>query len=229
MQKNISLLSFVFAVIRRDMLVSLRKRSELANPILFFIIVIALFPLGLGPDSNQLAMLAPGVLWVTALLASMLSADALFRSDYDDATLETLLLSPGSLYFASLGKIIAHWLLTGLPLVLVSPLLATMLQLPSHGIPVLMASLALGTACLSFVGAIGSALTVGLRKGGLLLALLVLPLYVPVLIFGSSAVQSAVEGVAVLPQLAMLGVFLLLAVAFAPLAIAGGLRISCDQ
>ena len=229
MQKNISLLSFVFAVIRRDMLVSLRKRSELANPILFFIIVIALFPLGLGPDSNQLAMLAPGVLWVTALLASMLSADALFRSDYDDATLETLLLSPGSLYFASLGKIIAHWLLTGLPLVLVSPLLATMLQLPSHGIPVLMASLALGTACLSFVGAIGSALTVGLRKGGLLLALLVLPLYVPVLIFGSSAVQSAVEGADYLGQLAVLGGFLLVALALAPAAIAGGLRISVDQ
>lgn len=229
MKKNISLLSFVFAVIRRDMLVSLRKRSELANPILFFIIVIALFPLGLGPDSNQLAMLAPGVLWVTALLASMLSADALFRSDYDDATLETLLLSPGSLYFASLGKIIAHWLLTGLPLVLVSPLLATMLQLPSHGIPVLMASLALGTACLSFVGAIGSALTVGLRKGGLLLALLVLPLYVPVLIFGSSAVQSAVEGADYLGQLAVLGGFLLVALALAPAAIAGGLRISVDQ
>ena len=221
--------SFVWAVLRRELLVSLRRRSELFNPLLFFLMVVTLFPLGLGPDGEQLAAIAPGVLWVTALLACLLASDALFRGDFDDATLEVALLSPGSLYLTALAKVIAHWLLTGLPLVLLSPLLALMMQLPASGLLALLVSLAIGTACLSFIGAIGAALIVGLRRGGLLLALLVLPLYVPVLIFGSAAVQVAVAGGDYSGQLAVLAGFLMLAIGLAPAAIAGALRISVDQ
>lgn len=217
------------ATLRREVLIASRRGSEWANPLLFFVMVCSLFPLGLGPDPRQLANLAPGILWVVALLAAMMATEGLFRGDFEDGTLEHMLLSPLPLYGHVLAKTLAHWLLSGVPLSILSPLLAVLLQLPASGVPALMVSLLLGSAVLSFIGAIAAALTVGLRRGGLLMSLIVLPLYIPVLIFGSSAVQSAVEGVAVLPQLAMLGVFLLLAVAFAPLAIAGGLRISCDQ
>ncbi len=226
---SISVLGLLLAMLRRDITAALRRRAEVANPILFFIIVCSLFPLGLGPDPRQLALLAPGILWVVALLSCLMAADGLFRSDFDDATLEQMVLSPSSLYLQVLAKTTGHWLLTGFPLTAVSPLLAAMLQLPPAGTLALVASLGLGTAVLSFIGAIGAALTVGLRKGGLLLSLIVLPLYIPVLIFGSSAVQAAVGGHAYAPQLALLGALLLLALALAPLAIAGGLRISLDQ
>ncbi|MBD2859024.1 heme exporter protein CcmB [Spongiibacter sp. KMU-158] len=214
---------------RRDMLASLRRGSEWSNPLIFFVMVCALFPLGIGPDPKQLAVLAPGILWVVALLASMLATDSLFRSDFDDASLEQVLLSGSPLFPQVLAKTLAHWCMTGLPLSLVSPLLGVLLQLPTSGMWALLLSLAIGTVVLSVIGAIGAALTVGLRKGGLLLSLIVLPLYIPVLIFGSSAVQTAVEGASYTPQLALLGALLLGAIALAPLAIGAALRISVDQ
>lgn len=217
------------AVLRRDLTAALRRRAEVANPLLFFIIVCSLFPLGLGPDPELLATLAPGILWVVALLSCLMAADNLFRSDFEDATLEQMVLSPASLYLQVLAKTFGHWLLTGFPLTLLSPVLAVMLQLPAAGIGALLISLALGTAVLSFIGAIGAGLTVGLRRGGLLLSLIVLPLYVPVLIFGSSAVYAALAGYTWGVQIAVLGALLALALALAPLAIAGGLRISLDQ
>ncbi|MEX1669277.1 heme exporter protein CcmB [Zhongshania guokunii] len=221
--------SLVVAVLRRDLSAAARRGSEWSNPLVFFIMVCALFPLGIGPQPARLAELAPGILWVVALLASLLASDSVFRGDYDDATLEQMLLSHQPLYPQVIAKTIAHWLLSGLPLSLLSPLLGVLLHLPMAGMGALMASLALGSAVLSFIGAIGAALTVGLRKGGLLLSLIILPLYIPVLIFGSSAVKAAVEAGPYLPQLAMLGVFFLLALALAPLAICGALRISVDQ
>jgi heme exporter protein B len=224
-----SLFGLGFAVLRRDLLAAARRGSEWSNPLVFFIMVCALFPLGIGPQPERLAELAPGILWVVALLASLLASDTVFRSDYDDATLEQMLLSHQPLYPQVIAKTLAHWLLSGLPLSLLSPLLGILLHLPMAGMAALMASLALGSAVLSFIGAIGAALTVGLRKGGLLLSLIILPLYIPVLIFGSSAVKTAVEGGLYLPQLAMLGVFFLVALGLAPLAICGALRISVDQ
>ncbi|WP_223826242.1 heme exporter protein CcmB [Spongiibacter pelagi] len=222
-------MSLVWAIMRRDMLASLRRGSEWSNPLIFFVMVCALFPLGIGPDPKQLAVLAPGILWVVALLASMLATDSLFRSDFDDASLEQVLLSGSPLFPQVLAKTLAHWCMTGLPLSLVSPLLGVLLQLPTSGMWALLLSLAIGTVVLSVIGAIGAALTVGLRKGGLLLSLIVLPLYIPVLIFGSSAVQTAVEGASYTPQLALLGALLLGAIALAPLAIGAALRISVDQ
>lgn len=223
------LVHLAVAVLRRDLMASLRRGSEWSNPLIFFVMVCALFPLGIGPEPDRLAELAPGILWVVALLASLLATDSLFRGDFDDATLEQMLLSHQPLYPQVLAKTLAHWLMTGLPLSILSPLLGVLLQLPTTGMLALMASLLLGTTVLSFIGAIGAALTVGLRKGGLLLSLIVLPLYIPVLIFGSSAVKSAVEGGEYFPQLAMLGVFYLVALALSPLAICGALRISVDQ
>ena len=182
------------AALRRDLMLSLRRKSELVNPLIFFLMVITLFPLGVSPEPGFLAQLAPGVLWVAALLATLLSMDSLFRSDFDDGSLEQLLLSPQPLFVVVLAKIAAHWMMTGLALTLVAPLIGVMLFLPSEGMPGLMLSLLLGTPTLSLVGAIGAALTVGLRKGGVLISLLVLPLYIPVLIFGTGAVQAAVTG-----------------------------------
>lgn len=227
--KPLSIWSVMVALLRRDLQASLRRGSEWSNPLLFFLMVCSLFPLGIGPERQQLAVLAPGIIWVVALLASMMATDSLFRGDYDDASLEQLLLSPLPLYPLVLAKTFGHWLVSGLPLSVLSPLLAIILQLPPQGVPVLVLSLLLGTGVLSFIGAIGAGLTVGLRKGGLLLSLIVLPLYIPVLIFGSAAVKSAVDGGAYLPPLAVLAAFLMAAVALAPLAIAGALRISVDQ
>lgn len=229
MAEGLSPLQVMRRVIRRDLLLAARRRAEIANPLLFFLMVCTLFPLGIGPDPKQLAALAPGVLWVTALLACLLASDGLFRSDYDDGSLEQMLLSPGSLYLLTLAKSIAHWLLTGLPLALLSPLLGLLLQLPGAALPALVGSLLIGTGVLSLIGAIGAALTVGLRRGGMLLSLLVLPLYVPVLIFGSSAVQTAVEGFAYRGHLAVLGALLALALALAPFAVASAVRISVDN
>jgi heme exporter protein B len=221
--------AIMWRVIRRDLLIALRRRAEVANPVLFLLMVCALFPLGLGPEPARLAAVAPGVIWVVALLACLLASDSVFRSDFDDGSLEQMLLSPSSLYLLALAKSIAHWLIAGLPLALLAPVLALLLQLPAAAIPALMASLLLGTAVLSLIGAIGAALTVGLRRGGLLLALVVLPLYVPVLIFGASAVQAAAEGFSSSGQLAVLGALLALAIPLAPFAIAAGLRVSVDN
>ncbi len=216
------------ALLRRDVMLALRQRGQLANPLLFFVLVVALFPLGMNPDPGLLRSIGPGVIWVGALLAAMLALESMFRSDFDDGALEQMLLTPYPLPLLVLAKVTAHWLVTGVPLLLVSPLLALLLHLDGEAILILLATLALGTPLLSLIGAIGVALTVGLRRGGVLLSLLVLPLYVPVLIFAAGAVGNAAAGMAVTGQLAFLGALLALAVALAPLATAAALRISLD-
>ena len=223
------LLPFLFACLRRQLLVAYRRPVEVLNPLMFFLLVVMLFPLGVGPDPQQLQKFAPGILWIVALLATMMAAEGMFRGDWEDGSLELLLLSPQPLFLSSLTYVIAHWLVTGLPLTLLSPLFATMLQLPPEGIPVLMVSLLLGTSILSLVGSIGAALTVGLKRGGMLISLLVLPFYVPILIFGSSAVRNAALSADPVPQIMLLGGMLSLAIALAPFAIAAGLRISVDS
>tara|TARA_R110002110_G_scaffold66978_1_gene183035 strand:+ start:132302 stop:132988 length:687 start_codon:yes stop_codon:yes gene_type:complete len=220
--------AFCYRLLRRQLVLAVRRPIEIANPLLFFAMVVALFPLGLGPAPDKLAGFAPGILWIIALLSNLLTSDAVFRSDFDDGSLEQLLLSPQPLYISVLSYIAAHWLITGLMLALISPVFALMLNLPGAAIPALVVSLLLGTGVLSLVGGIGAALTVGLKRGGMLISLLILPLYMPVLIFGSAAVNGAVLGAPAAPYLAILGAMLCLAVALAPLAIAAGLRISVD-
>ncbi len=212
--------------LRRDLLLAFRRRGEAASPLVFFIMVSTLVPLGITPESARLAEIAPGIIWVMALLATLLSTDGLFASDYQDGSLEQLLISPQMLAMPVLGKITAHWMVTGLPLALASPILGVMLSLPDEGYLPMVASLALGTGCLSLIGAVGAALTVSLRKGGLLLSLLVMPLYMPVIIFGSATVQSAIDGFAWSGPLAILGAMLAAAIALCPLAAAGGLRLT---
>jgi len=215
-------------LLRRQLVLAVRRPIDIGNPLLFFAMVVALFPLGLGPAPDTLAEFAPGILWIVALLSNLLTSDGVFRSDFDDGSLEQLLLSPQPLYLSVLSYICAHWLVTGLLLALVSPVFALMLNLPVAGIAALFGSLLLGSAVLSLVGGIGAALTVGLKRGGMLISLLILPLYMPVLIFGSAAVKAAVTGAPAGPYLAILGAMLSLAVALAPFAISAGLRISVD-
>ncbi len=217
-----------FGVLRRDLKLGIRKRTELLNPLLFFVLVVSLFPLGVGPGPKMLATIAPGIIWVAALLATLLSMERLFRSDFEDGALEQLLLSPHPLALLVLAKVLAHWLITGLPLILVAPLLGVLLHLPTEAIQTLPLTLLLGTPVLSLIGAIGVALTVALRRGGVLLTLLVLPLYVPVLIFGSAAVAAAADGLPISGQLALLGAMLALALTLSPFATAAGLRISAE-
>ncbi len=221
-------LDFALRLLRRQLVLALRRPVEIGNPLLFFAMVVALFPLGLGPSPKTLTTFAPGILWIVALLANLLTAELLFRSDFEDGSLEQLLLSPQSLYISVLSYVLAQWLITGALLALLSPLFAVMLSLDSAAIPTLMLSLLLGSGVLSLIGAIGAALTVGLKRGGMLVALLVLPLYMPVLIFGSAAVQAAALGLPSAPHLAVLGAMLCLAIALAPLAMAAALRISID-
>ncbi|MDD5460938.1 MAG: heme exporter protein CcmB [Methylococcales bacterium] len=217
-----------FAIIRRDLVLALRRRSEIANPLLFFILVITLFPLGIGAQPNLLQAIAPGIIWVSALLAAMLSLDSLFRSDFDDGSLEQILLSSHPASLLVLGKIIAHWLVTGLPLLLISPLLAIFLGMPTHSLGILLLTLLLGTPVLSLIGAIGVALTVGLRRGGMILSLLVLPLYVPVLIFASNAVEMAGSGLPVNAQVNILISILLMTLVLAPWPTAAALKMSIN-
>ena len=204
----------------------MRRRSELANPMLFFVMVIVLFPLGVGADPELLEQMSSGVVWVAALLAALLMLDSIFRSDFEDGTLEQILIGAHPVPMLVLAKVIAHWLVTGLPLLLVAPVLATFLGMNPDAIGVLMLSLLLGTPVLSLIGSIGVALTVGLRRGGVILSLLVLPLYVPVLIFGAAAVDAAASGMPVTGQIYIMAAFLVLAVTLAPLAAAAALRIS---
>ncbi|WP_426416781.1 heme exporter protein CcmB [Aestuariirhabdus sp. LZHN29] len=213
-------------VLRRDLRLALRNQSDLANPLIFFIMVATLFPLGVTPDKEFLGEISIGIIWVAALLATLLSLDAMFRSDYDDGSLEQLLLSPYPLYLLVLAKVVSHWMVSGLLLTLLFPLLAVVLFLPWEGYPAMLASLLLGTPLLSLIGAIGAALTVGLKKGGVLLSLLILPLYVPVLIFGTGAVGAAVNGTPYIGHLLWLAVFLVMALTLAPFAIAAALRVS---
>jgi heme exporter protein B len=216
------------ATLTRELQIALRSPGNMLNPLMFFIIAVSLFPLGGGADPEWLGRIAPGVLWVTALLAVMLSMESLFRSDYEDGTLEQLLLSPQPLYFQLLMKIFGHWLVTGLPLVVVAPVLAYMLALPAEGYAPLLWGLLLGTPTLNFIGAIGAALTVGLARSGLLLAVLVLPLSIPVLVFGAGMVETTLNGLPVAGIAAVLGALLVLALTLSPLAIAAALRISVN-
>ena len=225
---TLSTAQFCRRLMRRQLVLAIRRPIEIGNPLLFFTMVVALFPLGLGPAPAQLAEFAPGVLWIIALLSNLLTSDAVFRGDFEDGSLEQLLLSPQPLYLSVLAYIGAHWLVTGLLLALVSPVFALMLNLSAASIPALMGSLLLGTGVLSLLGCIGAALTVGLKRGGMLISLLILPLYMPVLIFGSAAVNAAVMGNPAGPYLAILGGMLCFAVALAPFAVAAGLRISID-
>ena len=216
----------VVTLIRRELKTALRNRAEILNPLWFFLIVITLFPLGIGPEPQLLARIAPGVVWVAALLASLLSLERLFRDDLLDGSLEQLLLLPSPLAVTVAGKVCAHWLVTGLPLLLLSPLVALLLSLDFTTWRAVALTLLLGTPTLSFIGAIGAALTVGLRKGGVLLSLLVLPLSIPVLIFASGAIQAAANGMAIDGYLAILGAMLAGSLTLAPFAAAAALRIS---
>jgi heme exporter protein B len=213
-------------ILRRDIFIALRQRGDIFNPLLFFIMVAIMMPLWLSPDPKALSILAPGLIWGIALLAILLSLDGLFRSDYEDGALEQLILSPQPLYFTVLAKIVAHWLTTGLPLTLVAPLLGVLLFLPTEGFMPMWLSLLIGTASLSLIGAIGAALTVSLHKGGVLLSLIIMPLYTPVLIFGVTTIVSAIAGNSIGVPLAILGAFLAMAIALAPLAIGAALKMS---
>jgi heme exporter protein B len=211
-----------------DLLLLLRRRGDLARPLIFFLIVSTLIPLGVSPEPQLLIELAPGLIWIMALLATLLSLDGLFAEDYQDGTLQQMLVSPNLLFMPVLGKVAAHWLVMGLPLALLSPVIALMFSLPSQALMPMVLSLVLGTAVLSFIGAVGAALTLPLRRGGVLLALLVMPFYMPVLIFGSATIQSALDGLLWTGPLAVLGAFLVLAIALCPLAIVGALRVSTE-
>jgi len=217
------------AIVRRDLVLAMRRRSEIANPVLFFILVITLFPLGIGAQPKLLQAIAPGIIWVSALLATMLSLDSLFRSDFDDGSLEQILLSPHPTSVLVLGKITAHWLTTGLPLLIVAPLLAVFLGMPNQSLSILLLTLLLGTPILSLIGAVGVALTVGLRRGGMILSLLVLPLYVPVLIFASNAVDMASNGLPFDAQINILISLLLMALVLAPWPTAAALKMSINS
>ncbi|CAN5321712.1 heme exporter protein CcmB [soil metagenome] len=211
----------LLGLFQRELQLALRQKFDVVMPLLFFVIVVSLFPLAISPEPALLQKIAPGVIWVAALLASLLAMDRLFRSDYEDGTLEQLLLTPQPVTLLVTVKVLAHWILTGIPLIIMAPLLAKMLYLPFHSLMLLTLSLILGTPVLSFIGAIGSALTVNLRSSGVLLALLVLPLFIPVLIFGVSAatvINSA-------GHLAILAAFLALSLSLAPIAITAALRI----
>ena len=226
---ELSLSQIFLLALKRDILLAYRKRGELVNPLVFFLIVATLFPLGVSPNPEFLAQVAPGVVWVAALLATLLSMDSLFRSDFDDGSLEQMLLSPHPLSLLVLAKVTGHWLMTGLPLAIISPLLGLMLYLPESGYLALVISLLLGTPVLILIGAIGAGLTVGLRKGSVLLSLLVLPLFIPVLIFGAGTVLAGVNGLPIGGYLALLGAMLALALALAPVAISAAIRISVGQ
>lgn len=220
--------SAFIALLKRDLMLSYRHRNELLNPLLFFVIVVTLFPLGTSPEKQLLQTMAPGVIWVAALLAAMLSLDSLFKSDYEDGTLEQMMLSHHSNAVLVLAKIISHWLVTGVPIILMAPLLGLFMFMPIEGIKTLMLTLLLGTPILSLVGAIGMGLTLGLNRGGMLLSLLVLPLYIPVLIFSANAVDASLAGLEIKGQLYFLGALLVLSITLAPIATATALKISVE-
>ena len=228
-QANIISYRHAFSLIlKRDLLVAFRHKDDILNPLLFFIIVVTLFPLGIGPESNTLARIAPGIIWVSALLASLLSLDRLFKLDYVDGSLEQMLISPTPLFIFTLAKVSAHWLLTGLPLILIAPLLGVLLHLPDQAYSALMLTLLLGTPVLSFLGAIGVALTVGIKKGGVILSLIVLPLYIPVLIFATSAIDTAALSLPYQGQLAIIAALFFGSLSLAPLAIGAALKVSTN-
>lgn len=220
------LLRGLTSIVRRDLLLAWKRPGDVLNPLFFFAMVSALFPLAMGPNAEQLSIISPGVLWVAALLAVLLSLNSLYLSDFEDGSLEQILLSPQPLPLLALGKCLAHWLVSGLPLVMVSPIVAMTFRMPSGTIAVLMLSLLFGTISLSLLGSIGAALTVGLNRGNALLSLLILPLAMPVLIFGARTVSLAAAGDSVAAGIYFLAAYCMLALSFAPFATAAALRIS---
>ena len=218
----------IFAVARRDLLMVMRRKSEVLTALFFFVIVTSLFPLGIGPEPTLLRKIAPGVLWVAALLATMLGLQRMFAADHTDGTLEQMAISPTPLVMLVVGKIGAHWLVSGLPLVLVAPVLGIQFDLDASALGVLVVALLLGTPLLSLIGSIGAALTLGVRGGGVLLSLLVLPLFIPALIFGAGAVEAHISGLGAGGHLSLLAAMLALAVFFAPWATTAALRIALE-
>ncbi|MGO9446641.1 MAG: heme exporter protein CcmB [Thiobacillaceae bacterium] len=225
---KVGFFSTLLWVLKRDFLVVMRRRGDLAATLFFFVMVASLFPMGVGPEPQMLRVIAPGIVWVAALLASTLSLNRLFASDYADGTLEQVLLSPEPLSMLVMGKMLAHWLISGLPLVLISPLIALQFDQPAASYGPMLLALLLGTPLLSLIGGIGAALTLGIRGSGVLTTLLVLPLYVPVLIFGSSAISSGASGMDISGQLSILAGLLLLGLATTPWAISTALRIAVE-
>lgn len=215
-------------IVWRDLMLAWRRRADMLATVFFFVIVVSLFPLGIGPETQLLRQIAPGVVWVAALLASLLSLSRLFANDYQDGTLEQLLLTPQPLYLVVLGKTLAHWIVSEVPLVLIAPLLGLQFGLDAKTLWILLASLLLGTPVLSLIGSIGAALTLGLRGGGILISLLVLPLYIPALIFGAGAVDASVMGMSPAANLYLLGAFAIVSLLFSPWATAAALRISLE-
>lgn len=222
MSASVSLL----ALFKRDFVIAFRNRGELLNPLIFFLMVASLFPLAVTPDPKFLGLIAAGIIWVGALLATLLSLDLMFKSDFEDGSLEQALLQPTPSIFFVCVKTVLHWLVSGVPLTLVAPILGVMLALPEGGFQPLMISLLLGTPILSLLGSIGAGLTVGLKKGGMLMPLLILPLYIPVLIFAASSVQAGIDGNAYIGHMAFLGAYLALMLVVAPWASAAALKIS---
>lgn len=216
------------AILARDLRIAARRRADVLTTFFFFVIVVSLFPLGIGPEPETLRAIAPGIVWVGALLAAMLSLARMFSADFADGTLEQMLLAPEPLTWLVLAKVAGHWMTTGLPLVLIGPLLGLQFDLPADALGVLLAGLLIGTPALSLIGAVGAALTLGVRGGGALTSLLVLPLYVPVLIFGAGAVAATANGTGAGGHLSLLGAMLFLSAVFAPWAIGAALRISLE-
>lgn len=220
---------FLAQSFRRELLLSFRNRSDLMNPLIFFFCIVIFVPLAISPDERLLSTLAPGMVWIIALLSVLLSLDSLFSGDFEDGSLEQMFLSGQSLYWVVFVKGLVHWLVTGIPLSLLSPVLGLMMSLPADAYFVLVVSLLLGSGSLSFIGAIGSALTVSLRRGGVLISLIIIPLYVPVLIFGSGAVTSTIDGFSVSGQLAILAALFIASATLSPLACSGALRLSLNR
>lgn len=215
-------------IVWRDLMLAWRRRSDMLSTVFFFVIVVSLFPLGIGPETQLLRSIAPGVVWVAALLASMLSLGRLFANDYQDGTLEQLLLTPQPLSLVVLGKVLAHWIVAEIPLVLIAPLVGAQFDLSSNTLLVLFVSLVIGTPILSLIGAVGAALTLGLRGGGVLISILILPLYIPALIFGAGAVEATIIGMSPAPHLYLLGAFAIISLLFSPWAASAALRISLE-
>lgn len=226
--KKFTMFDLLMLVIRRDLVLAMRRRADVLTTLIFFVMVVSLFPLGVGPEMDMLRKMAAGVLWVAALLSSMLSLGRLFSTDYLDGTLEQMMLAPQSLSMLVLGKMTAHWMVSGLPLVMLAPVLGLQFDMPVQELGVLIAGLLLGTPILSMIGAIGAALTLGLRGGGVLLSLLVLPLCIPVLIFGTGAVEAVSSGLPIASHLSLLGALLVLSLVFTPWVTAQALRISME-
>jgi heme exporter protein B len=223
-----AMLKFLFTVIRRDVLLAARRRGDWLTAQFFFVMVVSMFPLGIGPEPGMLRVIGPGVVWVAALLACLLSLGRLYADDYRDGSLEYLLLAPYPNALLALGKALAHWIINGIPLLLIAPVLGIQFGLPAEALLILVLSLAIGTPILSLLGGIGAALTLGLRGGGVLITLLILPLYVPVLIFGAGAVEGAMSGTGSEAHLSLLGAFLVMALLGSPWVTAMALKVSVE-